>query len=538
MRRFWIGGAALALVLGVATIGYAMPGGDRRAAGSRESEVISPENPGGGEHVRQPPLHENPGGPPKEVIAPGEEVRERVHERNEARRDERRKEQDRIAIRAKLLEALKGSLKEFPRTIYGEGGKREVNRGDCNDDKASGHIGDCYTDPSTVEAIKVQFESGMTKASTAYAEESMLKARTGKESGLRAARRCFGQTFSEQFQVPVSDAVKDAKDRIGTSLESFAREAEETYKEDAEYVRDLVKRTEEAVYVKASEGDSATALAAEAGADANGMLATSVHTAPADLGGKLEVSVDWSYMEADFGPGDDLRLKDADLKLQMDTRVYAHFGTDVAHQGKGAGDLGRESRIKRLFTEAGGASETEAADWSWDRNSPLEATFRFKKARRVGEQDEEVKVLCELTGESAGFVKFIDAAARKDRRDGCDVRKKALLEALLAYFGKAGQGWTPDGIRDALKAAWKRLCAEMCDLEGDGDGREGGGDHGGGNGGAGSGCNQGIGNGPEGCDPGDSNHHHDSNDEDGDPRGGGNGGDGGGGGGGDEPLPT
>ncbi len=28
-------------------------------------------------------------------------------------------------------------------------------------------------------------------------------------------------------------------------------------------------------------------------------------------------------------------------------------------------------------------------------------------------------------------------------------------------------------------------------------------------------CNQGIGNGREGCDPGDSNHHHDSNDEDG-----------------------
>jgi len=28
-------------------------------------------------------------------------------------------------------------------------------------------------------------------------------------------------------------------------------------------------------------------------------------------------------------------------------------------------------------------------------------------------------------------------------------------------------------------------------------------------------CNQGVGNGPEGCDPGDSNHHHGSNDEDG-----------------------
>ena len=28
-------------------------------------------------------------------------------------------------------------------------------------------------------------------------------------------------------------------------------------------------------------------------------------------------------------------------------------------------------------------------------------------------------------------------------------------------------------------------------------------------------CNQGVGNGPEGCDPGDSNHKHDSNDEDG-----------------------
>ena len=28
-------------------------------------------------------------------------------------------------------------------------------------------------------------------------------------------------------------------------------------------------------------------------------------------------------------------------------------------------------------------------------------------------------------------------------------------------------------------------------------------------------CNQGVGNGPEGCDPGNSNHHHGSNDEDG-----------------------
>ena len=28
-------------------------------------------------------------------------------------------------------------------------------------------------------------------------------------------------------------------------------------------------------------------------------------------------------------------------------------------------------------------------------------------------------------------------------------------------------------------------------------------------------CNQGVGNGPEGCDPGDSNHRHGSNDENG-----------------------
>jgi ice-binding like protein len=32
-------------------------------------------------------------------------------------------------------------------------------------------------------------------------------------------------------------------------------------------------------------------------------------------------------------------------------------------------------------------------------------------------------------------------------------------------------------------------------------------------------CNQGVGNGPEGCDPGDSNHHNGSNDEDGGKRG-------------------